>query len=375
MTSQFVFVLSARYPTEKAYGVTVGRTCQAIRSLGQTASIFAPNVNSQKQDNFGNHLSTVLFENEKIKKLFNYSVRNSLAFVLWQIFLGYFIVRRFRQYTNTFCYREVYVALLPCLFLRKAKHVVEIHHSLDTLRSLIIRLVLLSRNVRIVYISERLQNTNLSEKLNRNSKVIEMGVPGHFFNSYNKQKAATNSICFLGKGESNGNSNGIEEFVNQLSELHFEDALHVAFIGLQNDELENRIEEVLSLNNSIHLSIVDHVAHESVSKLLNSFKVGLIPYPDTSYHRDRFPIKILEYAALGLNILITDTEAHRAIVPKRCAFFYNPRSKESLGQAIRELSNTRIAKLKRDNAFTWAKAFTYEERARKYLYLFNYPDS
>ena len=369
MSTEFRFILSTRYPTEKAYGVTVGRTCQALRNLGVEASIFAPNSMDRRIDDFGNQVTNVLENTARFKFLYRRALAKPLNFVLWQLFLGLKIAFRQHHGKYTFCYRDIYLAIFPILFQRESIHVIEIHHSLNLVKRELIKMMSHLENVKVTYISPYLRERNERKNPLSKSTLVEMGVPSEFFRITSKEKRDALSICFLGKGKSNGNVNGIENFVSQISKIKLNKKLRLTFIGLNDQELESMIRDSNSLDSQVEFSLIDHIPHNMVPKYLSSFQVGLIPYPDTRYHQDRFPIKILEYAALGLNILITNSEAHRSIIPEECAFFYDPTNSESLEKAINEILDEKLSTKKRDYASDWAKSFTYENRAKKYLQL------
>ena len=372
MSTEFRFILSTRYPTEKAYGVTVGRTCQALRNLDVEASIFALNSTDRTIDDFGNQVTNILGNKVRFEFLYRRALAKPLNFVLWQLFLGLKIAFQQHHGKYTFCYRDIYLAIFPILFQRQSFHVIEIHHSLNSAKRELVKMMSRLGNVKVAYISPYLRERNEPQNQLKESTLIEMGVPSEFFMSQGKEKRDELSICFLGKGKSNGNANGIEDFASQIAKVKFKKELCLTFIGLNDQELELKIRDSLSLVPQFKFSFIDHISHEMVPKYLSSYKVGLIPYPDNRYHQDRFPIKILEYAALGLNILITDSKAHRSIIPEECAFFYDPTNSESLKKAINEIFNEKLSAKKRDNASDWVKSFTYENRAKKYLSFYEF---
>jgi glycosyltransferase involved in cell wall biosynthesis len=369
MSVKLLFVLSARYPTEKAYGVTIGRTCQALSQLGIDAGIIAPNLSNEGIDVFGNRITNILENRAIFKFMYKKSIPNPRNYVLWQLVLGSYISLKFRKAKYNFCFRDVYIALIPSLILRKSNHIIEIHHSLNSTKASLVKLLIRLVNVRLAYISQNLLESNPPIRDMEKVKVIEMGVPEEFFKKDRLSIEEEISICFLGKGKSNGNSNGIERFVEQIAQVNLKRKISLTFIGLNDKELEILIQNNLRNASNIQLSFVEHLAHNQVPESLSRYQIGLIPYPDTDYHRDRFPIKILEYAALGLNILISDSKIHRSIIPQECAFFYNPKENKSLEMAIEEIIDRQTASVKRDCAYKWASSFTYVNRAKKYLQL------
>ena len=50
---KFLFVCESRYPTPKAYGVTIGRTAESARRLGHDVTILTPNFKGI--DSYGNY--------------------------------------------------------------------------------------------------------------------------------------------------------------------------------------------------------------------------------------------------------------------------------------------------------------------------------
>ena len=320
-------------------------------------------------DIFGNKVTNFMSNRSFFKFMYKKAITNPRNYVLWQLALGFYISLRFRKDKYNFCFRDAYIALIPSLILRKSNHIIEIHHSLSSTKAILGKVLIRLRNVRIVYISQYLLDRNQPKRARKRVQVIGMGVPEEFFTKNKTSIEGEISICFLGKGKSNGNSNGIEHFVEQITQINLKKKTSLTLIGLNDKELEVRIQNILGSTSNVRLSFVDHLSHDLVPQSLSNYHVGLIPYPDTDFHRDRFPIKILEYAALGLNILISDSKIHRALIPKDCAFFYNPTENKSLELAINEMFNRQTSLAKRDRAYKWVSSFTYQNRAKKYLKL------
>ena len=99
-------------------------------------------------------------------------------------------------------------------------------------------------------------------------------------------------------------------------------------------------------------------------KKLDLLNVGLVIYPNSLYFQDSFPIKIVEYAARKITIIASDTLAHRRILGKNKALFFNEGSSLDLVNCILVLyENDRLRKELAFNAFDWAKKQTYQKRA------------
>ena len=101
---------------------------------------------------------------------------------------------------------------------------------------------------------------------------------------------------------------------------------------------------------------------------LLKFDVGIIPYPESLYNSERFPLKILEYAAVGLPIIASDTKSHRNLLNDSFAIFYQKGNYLELSTLILNIMhNPSKYSLMSKNARAFSSNFTYDERVRKLL--------
>lgn len=367
MSNKIVFLVPSRYPTEKAYGVTIGRTCASLRELGIQAEIAAPNEDLYVYDIYGNKVCSLFQGKNWLRWIHKISTVHQVNFVFWLLLCGLVSVRIFRSFRGVLVYREVYLILFPALFLRRANHVLEIHHSPKGLRKTLTQLILKCRNVKLVCIAPNIRNSIAVGSNAEKIALIGMGVPREFFRVSHLEQTNRISICFLGKAESNGHPNGILEFTDMICQIPVFEKIVLGFVGLNSLELESQIRVKTESCANVEVKFVPHVSHDQVPKIVSEFNVGLLPYPENEYHRDRFPIKALEYAALGLTLLVSDTQSHRSIIPASCAFFFDHDRSDSLLRVIEKLKNLDLSIEKRLNARNWAEQFTYEKRAQEIL--------
>lgn len=365
MRNKIVFLVTSRYPTEKAYGVTIGRTCQALRELGFDSEIVGPIQDLSNSDNYGNKLSSIFGQNNWLSWMYKVSITNPINYVVWLFLYGLVSVRMFRNFEGVLIYREVYLILFPALLLRNATHILEIHHSPKGFKKALTRFILRIRNVKMVCIASNVRNSIGEIENTERIKVIGMGVPKDFFRPLRKEQIEAISICFLGKAESNGNSNGILEFTEMICQLPIAEEMVLSFVGLNSPELESKIRARTVSSVNIDTRFIAHASHDQIPKITSEIKVGLLPYPESEYHRDRFPIKALEYAALGLVLLVSDTQSHRSIIPASCVFFFDYDSSDSLQKAIEGIKTEDLSMKKKIDAQNWSKQFTYEKRAKE----------
>jgi glycosyltransferase involved in cell wall biosynthesis len=110
-----------------------------------------------------------------------------------------------------------------------------------------------------------------------------------------------------------------------------------------------------------------HLSHENLAKEISKVNCGVIPYANTPFNNERFPIKLVEFAAASVPILISDIPSHRLLIPHEGALFFKPDS-ESLLEAINlrysDLLNT---EQRTEWAYKWSGSFTYETRVKTVL--------
>jgi teichuronic acid biosynthesis glycosyltransferase TuaH len=115
---------------------------------------------------------------------------------------------------------------------------------------------------------------------------------------------------------------------------------------------------------------VDHVNHASIPQELLTFDVGLLPYGNSIYNSERFPIKLLEYSAAGLPIIATDTPVHRELMSDQFTQFYSKDNPDDLADVIVKLKEkSNETKKMSESARQFASQFTYDKRAEKLLAL------
>ena len=115
--------------------------------------------------------------------------------------------------------------------------------------------------------------------------------------------------------------------------------------------------------------------HIKIPAELGTFDVGLLPYGESKYNSERFPIKLLEYAAGGLPIIATDTGTHRDLLNQEFTQFYSKDNPNELAEAITKMKiKSEESEAISESARKFAKKFTYDERVRKLLALIDFVD-
>jgi glycosyltransferase involved in cell wall biosynthesis len=175
------------------------------------------------------------------------------------------------------------------------------------------------------------------------------------------------SFVYYGKLTSSGHDNGILETLKTIkSSQTLNPPLKFTLIGFSEEE-KNLIEKELGTTwgNGLDLLIEPHIDNQKLPLVLSQYSASIIPYPNTRYNNERFPLKLVELAALGIPLIVSDIPGLRDLLPEDCAIWFEFNDPGSLIRAINVLTsepwptrNERIQRLRE-----WAQAYSYENRA------------
>ncbi len=366
------FVTSARYPTEKAYGVTVGNTMSMLTKTKIQNSVFV--WGEIVNDEYKNKIETI--KNKPLRlplQLYNSKLKtlSQFSFLINQVIFSIYFTKfwKGRDEASILWTREPLTLIVHSIFNPNARYLVELHHSIGALNRNAIRFLARNRNLQIAVLTDELQIEY--SRIFPNTKTINlpMGVPESFFSYFKLNESKDFVIGYLGKGFSSGYDNDLQEVVFAAKELDHVTNLKFKFIGLEKEYKEKLQKLILDLGISLNkISFIDHLNHGEIPNEISKFHLGVIPYPESKYNSERFPIKILEYAAMGLPMIASNTKSHRSILSESFAVFYEKGDVLSLSNLILTLSsNPKKYESMSKNARSFALKFTYNERVRKLL--------
>ena len=376
---KILYLCSSRYPTEKAYGVTIGNTFHKLQETDRDSEIVV--WGQPIQDIYGNKILSIASHPLRIPT-YLYSCKISkiseMAFFFNQLIFGlYFLFARYDKKRETILWTREPLTLVPhSLFSRKSQYLIELHHPASKVSQKIIQFLCKRHNVKITVLSEKsaLHHSELFTK--SPISVIPMGVPENFFQNRSIKKSDLFTVGYIGKGESSGNDNMLYEVIYAAKILQSQLRIQFRFIGLELGYKEKLISMLKNLEvESANFIFVDHVDHIKIPAELGTFDVGLLPYGESKYNSERFPIKLLEYAAGGLPIIATDTSTHRDLLNQEFTQFYSKDDPNELAEAITKMKiKSEESEAISESARKFAKKFTYDERVRKLLALIDFVD-
>jgi glycosyltransferase involved in cell wall biosynthesis len=366
------FLSCARYPTEKAYGVTIGNTMLSLKKLGIENSVIT--WGKLCLDEYGNSLMTLEQNPVRIPILvYGASFRPvaKTAYLINQLIFSMYFAKSKNVFEDKtiFWTREPLTLLMHSMLKKDSHYLIELHHSISRAACLVIKLLAMRNFVQILAITDESARSFSCIFKDIKVKSLAMGVPEAFINIRRDNDKKEFVVGYLGKGVSNGHDNDLVEIVYACKEIQSEKNIKFVFIGLEN-EYKEKLQKTIS---SLHIdpgviSFVDHVEHSQVPGELAKLDVGILPYPESDYNSERFPLKLLEYSAVGLPIIASDTKAHRQLLNESFTTFYNKGDSHALAVGILRIEKDieRISCMS-ENAREFSRKFTYDERARGLL--------
>lgn len=111
------------------------------------------------------------------------------------------------------------------------------------------------------------------------------------------------------------------------------------------------------------------VAHDLVPLYLAAFDVVVAPFPDYEHYRLYMsPLKIFEYMASGVPMIVSDLPSLREVLSEKTTRFVSPGDAKALASAVEELlSNTAMARQMAECAREEVEKYTWDARAKRIL--------
>jgi hypothetical protein len=372
MNNKILFLTPARYPTEKAYGVTTGNTLEALSRLGASVEIW--NRDYSGTDEYGNHL----FQPGKKKlpkKRLLYRIDilgvSKWAYVLDQLKFGLSCkVALKKELGNVVVWtRFPLVALVASVSPNIELVVIELHHQPNFTSRLFLRGLGKLKRLKVAVISQKSKTQFDSLGLGIRTFTLEMSVPEKFIQSAIHPLTLPAKVCYLGKSKSSGNTNNLEFILSGYSQTKRASQSKLELVGVESLEASTLAvyAEKLRIPQS-SIQFVSHIPHKEVDEYLNGASIGLVPYELNNYNSARFPIKILEYAAKGIWILAPESFAANLQIPPGVIITYKDADSTDFAKELDSLiEKLNLEPTRNSIAIEFAKLRTYSNRAQKYM--------
>jgi len=358
---KLVFVLAARFPTEKAYGVTTELSAEAAKSLGHTVIISTPKLDPHLNSNLtvtslANRLYRLLLSN-RIKK-FVY-----MRFKVFIFFYSFKLAQKFKNDNSIFWVRDIFLSYCLTKFCNNSI-ILEIHRTPIFLERILLNSLKKDQKITFAPITEHLQSKLKFDA--KNSVVASMAVKNSELElTRNKALVRRSSIVYLGNYVSGPHKLNIDLLnqVAQLLKIRYPEWI-INVIGINKEIFASASKGELSKN----LNFISRIDRNKVMDKLRESSIALVIYPDLRYFQDSFPIKIVEYAAAKLAIIASDTFAHRKILGPKCCLYFEIDSANDLFAKIEKLIlDKSLRDILSTNVFNWVENLTYENRVYRIL--------
>jgi len=355
---KILFILTARFPTEKAYGVTTEFSARATKELGYFTSIITP-----KRDH---DLLSMLYVDEVMGRLYaillssKIKLFTSLRYHFFLCVYAFAIKNKMKYLNNIFWTRDVFIAFVLSVISRN-RIVLELHNIPTGFRVFLVNFLIKKPLVFVSPISNFLESQFNFDK-NR-YMIAPMAVNSTEIVDFPDNKTRNKTIIYVGQPESKGKKLNFT-LMNELAELIWQEYPDWIFevVGFDKNFFEKQMAKSCSKN----FNFLGPVPREIALSRMNLARIGLVLYENDSYHQ--FPLKIVEYAASGLTILASDTSIHRRILgSKKCVFFDGTSSKSAF-LSFRNLQNNYKETYEiKANLNNWVKGLTYQKRVYRVL--------
>jgi len=354
------FILTSRFPTEKAYGVTTEYSARAVLNLFYDVVITTP----FKDRHFESKINVDEIQGVIASKLLSPKIQR-FVFLRYHLFLILYSLKlklHFSKRYVIFWTRDIFLTYLLALFTKNVI-ILELHNLPKGIQNYILKYLIKKNRIYFAPITDFLAGKfNFTE-----SRYIlaPMAVNNDEFIEQSEIKQKNNTIIYVGTSS----SGGVKLDCNFINDLAFLVAANfpewiIELVGVNKDFFISQISGSLSAN----ITFSGYVQRDEALKKMKSAKVGLVLYGKNDYHQ--FPIKIVEYAASGLTILASDTPIHRSVLGSdKCVFFevHSPISAFTSFKSL--LDNTNKATELNSNLNNWVKKLTYRNRVTKVLEL------
>ena len=375
---RIVYFSVVRYPTEKAYGVTVFYTMQALGELGHQPIVISPSNFVE----FGENSAKKLVLNFLWKKI---NVKHSKVFFINKIIFIFkrIIAAMLSKYlipveTEILWTRDPLIGLLTYRKIRYKCIILEVHRPLNLFEKFASKILQHKNRIILAPISVELWKHLTTSKFlfTKNEIVLSpMGVPNSFFVKTENPEASVQSdrfnIGYVGGIKTSGFDQDIFSLITCFKNSNFQSSnlkFVLSIYGVESESIpiiESQFPELISTR-ALVLEIRQN--HEVLLPKLRECDAFILPYPEGDFFKNRFPLKALEYAALRRPILATETISHLNIFTNSEAWFYKPGNCISLFEAImRIIQSPAEVKTKIDLAFKKAQSHSYKKRVTDIL--------
>ena len=360
---KILYIANIRLPTEKAHGIQIMKTCEALAKAGVEIELVVPTRHNKLTANpfsyYGVPENLFKIVTLRIPDLIRYGRLGFLISSIWFSERARWL-RAF--WTVDIIYSRDALVLAQYLLLGR-KLVFEAHAKPSFVARIVAR-----HSYRVVVISQALREVYAAAGVPAERIIVAPdAVDEHLFDAVPVKDEAReilglpltrHIVVYTGHLYARKGADTLAE-----AAIHIPEALFV-FVGGTAEDIARFKKRWSSQEN---IRIVGHVAPERVPFYLRAADVLVIPNSSTSEDTARFasPMKLFEYMASGTPIVASDVPSIREVLGDQEAFFVEADSPAALAKSVASVFTQESEALERAGAAQRkAREYTWEKRAK-----------
>lgn len=361
----FVYIVNIRLPTEKAHGIQIMKTCEALALNGINVELIVPDrKNKIKDEPFSFYGMKKSFTITSLKVI-DFVVFGKIGFIVGTILFTFTAIRRLRTIKKSVIYGRDYILLFFISFFNSniiwESHTGELNFLVLYFIKRIQKMVVITHGLKDLYV----RNGVPSEKICVLPDAVDMDVftvnetKDDCRKKYNLP--AGNIVMYTGHLYDWKGVYILADAAKLLPEISF------VFVGGTDGEVSDfkRIYQ-----NTKNILILGRMPYADIPYLLKSADILVIPNSRKNKISELYtsPMKLFEYMASGVPIVASDIPSIKEILTPRMATFVEPDDPEDLARGIGEMVKHRSATLdKANSALEEVSKYTWNKRARKII--------
>ena len=378
-------LLTGRFPTEKAYGVTTSGTVKALVRAGHEVIVFGTKSNyvdasiSSEEYTLENYVESCVAN--KIKE-FAYRGNGMANKVSWIVF-WILTMKSSKKKIDSMRFDVIWIrdSLMLSHVTRKTKVIFEVHQLVKRFSLITIRRFS-KGNLLLAPISKVIASQLIKEDLGIPIQIAPMGISldiiesdfgvnnylNHLKNLHDNKYLGLR-VGYIGKFSPNGYSKGVEDLLG-LAKINsrLESNFRISLVGGTDSEIlqmNSKLEQYGITTKEIEIS--GHVGHAKAIKMFKQLDVIVLPKPASQKYVG-FPLKAIESIASGRVVVAAKCTVYEDIFDQDFQpFWYTAGDSASLNMAIRQAVNEEGLRLKLNSGLNFALKFSWDDRTSRLL--------
>ena len=379
-------LLSGRFPTEKAYGVTTNGTVKSLLDLGHEVVVYGIKSDYCGEIPEGKHF-TVENYRENLLSLFlknisfsNYGKFNQIAWKVYWILAKYLNKNKISECgLDVLWIRDIHMLRFSYL----AKNVViEIHQRTKDSGYSQLAKVSQTKNLLVAPISAVLLNSLKKIRVDLKITYAPMGINSKMISNQKSSKVFVSNLVhriqtksgklqigYVGKFYPNGYSKGVEDIL-ELSRIRepLSELFNISLTGGTEREILKLQSEIFDRQLSIqNLEVNPHVPHAVALEKMRNLDVIILPKPASEDYLG-FPLKCIEAVATGRIVLAAKCRTYTDIFSDLFQpYWYEPGDAGSLYNSIVDALSDSHLETKINTGLAFAEQFSWETRTKNII--------